>query len=140
MTGLIIKAVLALALLAAVTYGVHVVLEHFREEGRQEVRAKLQPQIDALTANLATSQQNEATLKKSIADANQYVLDLQAQASNARARAATALAAAAVQARNYEALAADFAARQAALPTADYAAACREAETLIDRLLAGSAP
>lgn len=140
MTGLIVKGLLILAALAALSYGVHVVLEHFREQGRVEQRAIDDPIIAKLKANLATSQANEDKLLQRIADSNRYIEDLQTQASNAKARAQQALAAADAQAKAAASTIADLMTKVNAAPTVDYAAACKETEALVDRLLAGSAP
>ncbi len=56
--GTWIKLGLALAVVAALAYGYHRVAEHFREEGRSELR----PEIAELRASIAATQQRATAL------------------------------------------------------------------------------
>lgn len=141
MSYLFIAKIVAIALAAAaLAWGVHLVLEHFREQGRQEQLAKDQPIIDQLKADKATLEQNEATLKAEIANLNASVQGWQDQAKASKAQAQVAIARAQAQAKAYEATIGQLQTRIAAAPIPDFAEACRQADAIIANLLAGSRP
>ncbi len=56
--GLILRIGAGLALAAALAWGYHLVAEHFREQGREELR----PEITALRASIATTQERATAL------------------------------------------------------------------------------